>query len=94
MAKSEASFIKEIVRALKSVPKARLPIARDIIGSLAEAGSLRKGRHSPHRRQKSLLDTPFCGMWQDRKNIRDGRSYGRTLRRALQSRGDRNHNLR
>jgi hypothetical protein len=88
MAKSQASFIEEIVRTLKSVPKARLRIARDIIGSLAEPIPLQKSRRSSSRERKSLLDTPFCGMWRDRKDIRNSRSYARTLRQNLESRGD------
>jgi hypothetical protein len=94
MAKNQASFINEILHALKSIPKTRLRIARDIIGSLAETSSPGNRRRSPSRRRKSLLDTSFCGMWRDRKDIRNGRSYSRTLRQALESRGDRNHNLR
>ena len=90
MAKNQAAFIEEIVKALKSVPKARLCIARDIIGALAEPPARGKGRGPTRKAQKSLLDTPFCGMWQDRRNIGNGRSYARTLRQTLESRGESN----
>jgi hypothetical protein len=39
--------------------------------------------------RKSLLKTPFCGIWEGRRDIRNGRSYARTLRHTLEIRGDR-----
>ena len=86
----EETFLEEIFEALKSVPKRRLRIVRDVVGALAEAAisDKEKGRLK-HTTRKSLLKTPFCGIWKGRKDIANGRSYGRTLRQTLESRGDR-----
>lgn len=40
-------------------------------------------------KKKSLLDSPFCGMWTDRTDIADSQSFARTLRQRLEPRGDR-----
>ena len=34
----------------------------------------------PRERRKSILDTPFFGMWADRDDITDGVSYVNALR--------------
>lgn len=87
----EDKFIDEIVETLKSVPKKnRLRIVRDVIGALAEAQVRDKaGKMLKRAGRKSLLKTPFCGMWQGRTDIGNGQSYARNLRQSLESRGDR-----
>lgn len=86
----EETFIDEIVETLKSVPKTRLRIVRDIIGALAEPVVPDKdGVKLKRTARKSLLKTPFCGMWEGRTDIGNGRSYARTLRQRLACRGDR-----
>ncbi|MBI2088697.1 MAG: hypothetical protein HYT78_08115 [Deltaproteobacteria bacterium] len=88
-ARREETFIEEIVETLKSVPKTRLRIVRDVVGALAEPVVPDKGGVRLKRRaRKSLLKTPFCGMWEGRTDIGDGRSYARALRQGLESRGD------
>jgi hypothetical protein len=82
----EDNFIDEIVEALKSVPKTRLRIVRDVVGALAEEKNEKRLKRA---RRKSLLKTPFCGIWQTRKDIGNGGSYGRRLRQKLETRGDR-----
>jgi hypothetical protein len=82
----EDNFIDEIVEALKSVPKTRLRIVRDVVGALAEEKNEKRLKRA---RRKSLLKTPFCGIWQRRKDIRNGGSYARRLRQKLETRGDR-----
>jgi hypothetical protein len=87
----EDKFIDEIVEALKSVPKTRLRVVRDVVGALAEAPVRDKaGKMLKRAGRKSLLKTPFCGIWQGRKDIGNGQSYARSLRQSLESRGDRN----
>ena len=89
-ARREGTFIEEIVETLKSVPKRRLRIVRDVVGALAEPAVLdTDGTKSKRRGRKSLLKTPFCGMWEEQTDIANGRSYARELRRGLESRGDR-----
>ena len=89
-ARREETVIDEIVETLKSVPKTRLRIVRDVIGALAEPAVPDKdGTRLKRARRKSLLKTPFCGMWARRTDIGNGRSYARTLRQRLASRGDR-----
>lgn len=85
----EDNFIDEIVEFLKSVPKSRLRIVRDVVGALAEpAVRGRAGKGRKRAGQKSLLKTPFCGIWQGRTDIGNGQSYARSLRQSLESRGD------
>lgn len=94
-ARSETTFIDEIVESLKSVPKTRLRIVRDVIGALVEPTVRNKSRTKSKRAaRKSLLTTPFCGMWEGRTDIINGRSYAGTLRQRLEHRGDRAENLR
>ena len=89
-ARREETVIDEIVETLKAVPKTRLRIVRDIIGALAEPAVPDKdGTRLKRTRPKSLLKTPFCGIWEGRMDIGNGRSYARTLRQRLESRGDR-----
>ena len=81
---------EEIVETLKSVPKRRLRIVRDFVGALAEPSlGNTDGTKSKRSGLKSLVKTPFCGMWEERTDIDNGRSYARELRRVLENRGDR-----
>ena len=89
-ARREEIFLDEIVETLRSVPKTRLRIVRDVVGALAEpVAPAKNGMKLRRTARKSLLRTPFCGMWEGRTDIGHGRSYGRTLRQRLESRGDR-----
>jgi hypothetical protein len=89
-AQREETFIDEIVQILKSVPKTRLRIVRDVVGALAETDVPENDAvKSKRARRKSLLKTPFCGMWKGRADVGNGRSFARTLRQKLESRGDR-----
>jgi hypothetical protein len=89
-ARREETFLDEIVETLKSVPKRRLRIVRDVVGALAEpAVSDKVEARLKRAARKSLLKTPFCGMWKGRTDFTNGRSYAGTLRQKLESRGDR-----
>ena len=69
-ARREETVIDEIVETLKSIPKNRLRIVRDVIGALAEpAVPDRDGMRLKRTRRKSLLKTPFCGIWEGRTDI-------------------------
>ena len=86
----EDTYLDDIVETLKAMPKRRLRIVRDIIGALAEPTAADEGE--PRTKKivaKSLLKTPFCGMWEGRENITNGQSYAGSLRERLQRRGDR-----
>ena len=86
----DEGLINEIVESLKSMPKTRLRIVRDVIGALAEPTEPgTEAAKMKRRRRKSLLKTPFCGMWEGRKDIGNGRSYAAKLRQSLENRGDR-----
>jgi hypothetical protein len=87
-AQREDKFIDEILETLKSVPKTRLRIIRDVVGALAEVPE-KHGTKSKRMTGKSLLKTPFCGIWKRRTDIGNGQSYARTLRQTLESRGGR-----
>lgn len=89
-ARREETFLDEIVETLKGMPKRRLQIVRDIVGALAEpAAPERAEARSKKAVAKSLLKTPFCGMWEGRADITNGRSYAGSLRQRLERRGDR-----
>lgn len=49
---------------------------------------------TPSRKKRSLVDTPFCGMWADREDIADAQTYARQLREKLETRGDRREDPR
>jgi plasmid rolling circle replication initiator protein Rep len=86
----EESSLQNIFEALKSVPKKRLRIVRDVVTALAEPAISEKEKTKlKHTTRKSLLKTPFCGMWKSRAGITNGQSYARTLSHRLESRGDR-----
>jgi hypothetical protein len=88
-ARREETFLDEIVETLKGMPKRRLQIVRDIVGALAEpAAPERAEARSKKTVAKSLLKTPFCGMWEGRADITNGRSYAGSLRQRLERRGD------
>ena len=81
--------LDEIFETLKSLSKRHLRIVRDVIGVLAETTSSDDEKTRLKRpTRKSLLKTPFCGMWKGRTEITDGRSYARILRQRLECRGD------
>ncbi len=86
-ARREETCIEEIVETLKSVPETRLRIVRDVVEALAEPTV--PGKRAKRTARKSLLRTPFCGIWERRTDIGNGLSYARTLRQKLESRGDR-----
>jgi hypothetical protein len=93
--KAEAAALDDIVQTLKRVPKARLNAVRAVVQALAlpetVSNDQRKGKT---QKKPSLLDTPFCGMWAEREDIMDERTYARQLRKMVESRGDRRTNLR
>ena len=87
-AEPERVTLDDIFETLKRVPKARLRIVRDVAEALAEAGVKSKPITKRKRmKKKSLLDTPFCGMWADRTDIVDSQSFARALRQRLESGG-------
>ena len=86
----EETILDEIVETLRSVPKSRLRIVRDVVGTLAEpAVPDIDGARLKRGARKSLLRTPFCGMWKGRTDIGNGQSFARGLRQRLESRGGR-----
>jgi hypothetical protein len=86
----EDAFMDEIIKTLKSVPKTRLRIVRDVVDALAESSVGEKDAARLKRAgRKSLLKTTFCGIWKGRRDIGKGQSYARTLRQTLENRGDR-----
>lgn len=90
----EVDTVDDIIATLKRVPKARLGIVRELVHALAAPLSP-NGKQKPHAgKRPSLLDTPFCGMWADRADIADERTYARHLRRMLETGGDRRKNVR
>ena len=85
--RTEETSIEKIVETLKSVPKTRLRIVRDIVEALAEPTV--SDTNAKRTARKSLLNTPFCGMWKRRTDIGNGLSYAKALRQKLEGRGDR-----
>jgi hypothetical protein len=60
-ARREDAFMDEIVKALKTVPKARLRIVRDVVGALA-APSVRDKNELKRREKKAFSELPFVGF--------------------------------
>lgn len=87
-ARSDTAIVDEIVETLKRVPTARLRIVRDVVEEFAEPhGKDKRATRQKRVKKKSLLDTPFCGMWADRTDIVDSQSFARALRQRLESGG-------
>jgi hypothetical protein len=85
----DVEYLNDIFETLKSVPKSRLWIVRDFVGTLAAHAETKKGgARSARGGRKSLLKTSFCGMWKARMDIGSGRTYAKSLRRRLENRGD------
>jgi hypothetical protein len=91
---ADAAVLDEIAATLKRVPRTRLSIVRDLVHALATPLSTNGQSALQTRKKPSLLDTPFCGMWKDREDITDERTYARQLRRMLETGGDRQTNVR
>lgn len=86
----DQAAIDEIVRGLKSVPRGQLRIVRELVDVVAKPAVGHPNGVAPKTgRKKSLLDSQFCGMWEDRVEVGDGKSYARVLKQRLESRGDR-----
>ena len=93
-AKAKTTAFDDIVETLRRVPKAHLGVVRDLVHVLATPQATNGQRKTRARKKLSLLDTPFCGMWADREDITDERTYARQLRRMLETGGDRRKNVR
>lgn len=94
-AKSETVSMGEIVEGLRHMPKAKLRIVHDVVKALAK--STAKSKRESNReglKRRNLLDTPFCGIWEDRADIGNGQSYARMVRLMLETRSDRRKNIR
>ena len=93
-AKTEADILDDIVTTLKRLPRARLGAVRVVVQALADSEPTAKQGKTKAGKKLSLLDTPFCGMWADREDIADERTYARQLRKMLETGSDRRKNLR
>ena len=93
-AKAEAAILDDIVKTLKRLPRARLGAVRAVVQALADAEPAGEQSKTRAGKKLSLLDTPFCGMWADREDIADERTYARQLRKRLETGGDRRKDLR
>jgi len=91
---ADAEALADIAETLKRVPKARLGVVRELLHALARPPTMNGEQKTRTHKRPSLLDTPFCGMWKDREDITDERTYARQLRRMLETGGDRGKNLR
>jgi hypothetical protein len=90
--KMERATLAEIREALARVPGTQLQVVREVVRALARSSEAEIRQVS--KKKESLLDTPFCGLWSDRTDIADGQTFARTLRESLETRDDRNRNIR
>jgi hypothetical protein len=90
----DTDAVDDIIAMLKRVPKARLAVVRELVHALAAPPAPNGKQKTRPGKRPSLLDTPFCGMWADREDITDERTYARHLRRMLETGGDRGKNVR
>lgn len=93
-AKAETRTLNDIVETLKRVPKARLEVVRAVVQALAVPESPAGYGKALAHKKVSLVDSPFCGMWKDRKDVTDGQAFARQLREMVEKRGDRRKNIR
>ena len=93
-AKAETKMLNDIVETLKRVPKSRLEAVRVIVQALAVPEDAVGYTKTRAHKKVSLVDSPFCGMWKDRKDITDGQTFARQLREMVEKRGDRRKNIR
>lgn len=93
-AKAKTKTLNDIVETLKRVPKARLEAVRAVVRALAAPESPTRYAKARAHKKASLVDSPFRGMWKDRKDITDGRALARQLREIVEKRGDCGKNLR
>lgn len=93
-AKAETKTLNDIVETLKRVPKTRLEAVRAVVQALAVPEPTTGYSKARTHKKVSLTDSPFCGMWKDRKEITDGQTFARQLRERVEQRGDRRQNIR
>ena len=93
-AKAETRTLNDIVETLKRVPKARLEAVRVVVQALADPEAIIGYAKTRAHKKVSLADSPFCGMWKDRKDMTDGQAFARQLREMVEKRGDRRKNIR
>lgn len=93
-AKTEKKILNDIVETLKQVPKAHLATVRVVVQALAVPENVMRYAQTRAHKKVSLVNSPFCGMWKDRKDIVDGQTYTRQLREIVEQRSDRRKNIR
>ncbi len=86
--------LDDIMKTLKRVPTTRLGVVKEFVHALATPPVVRGQRKARVKKKLSLVESPFCGMWKDREDITDGRTFARQLREMVETRGDRSKNLR
>lgn len=92
--KTSSTAFDDIVETLRRVPKGRLGAVRAVVQALAAPVAAEGHAKEKARKKVSLVDSPFCGMWEDRKDIVDGQTFARELRERAEKREDRRKNLR
>ena len=69
---------KELIKQLEKLPPEAQQEAADFVDFLSKK-YLRKGDASS---QKSILDSPFRGMWKNREDLKDSTQWVRNIRKS------------
>ena len=91
---AKVKALDDIIKTLKRIPTARLGVVREFVHALATPPVVNSQRKARTEKKLSLVESPFCGMWKDRKDITDEQTFARQLREMVETRGDRGKNLR
>ena len=69
---------KELIKQIEQLPPEAQREAADFVEFLAEK-YLQKNKSSS---KKSILDSPFRGMWKDREDMKDSTQWVRNIRKS------------
>jgi len=69
---------KELIKQIKQLPPEAQKEAADFVDFLSQK-YLQKEQSSP---KKSILDSPFRGMWKDREDMKDSTKWVRNIRKS------------
>lgn len=72
---------KELIKQIKKLPdKAQQEVA-DFVEFLSKK-YIQQPKDSSSSQEKSILDSPFRGMWKDREDMQDSTKWVRELRKS------------
>ena len=71
---------QEIIQQLKKIPTEAQKEAADFVEFLYNKYTQQSDQDTPPK--KSILDSPFRGMWKDREDMKDSTAWVRNIRKS------------